>query len=40
MIGGHHQLNEDEQILRDSEGQEVWRIAVRGVTKSQPQLSN
>jgi len=36
MVGWHHCLNghEFEQPLGDSEGQERWRAAVHGVTKS------
>ena len=41
MVKWPHQLNahEFEQTSRDSEGQEVWRAAVHGVTKSWTQLS-
>ena len=33
MVGWHHWLNthEFEQILGDTEGQEIWRAAVYGV---------
>ena len=36
MVGWHHQLygHEFEQALGDAEGQEAWRVAVHGVTKS------
>ena len=36
MVGWHHRLHEHEfeQALGDGEGQEAWRAAVRGVTKS------
>ena len=37
---GHHWLNGQEQTLGDSEGQEAWHAAVRGVVKSQTGLSN
>ena len=42
IVGWHHQVNghEFEQAPRDSEGQEAWRAAVYGVTKSQTWLSN
>ena len=42
MIGWHHQLNghEFEQALGDGEGQEVWHVAVHGVSKSWTWLSN
>ena len=42
MVGWHHGLNrhEREQTLGESEGQEAWRAAVRGVAKSRTQLSN
>ena len=35
MVGWHHHLNglEFEQAPGDSEGQEAWCAAVRGVTK-------
>ena len=38
----HHQLNghEFEQAPGDDEGQEAWRAAVYGNTKSQTQLSD
>ena len=41
MVGWRHWLNghEFERTLGDSEGQEAWRAAVRGVTKSQTWLS-
>ena len=41
MVGWRHWLNghEFERTLGDSEGPEVWRAAVRGVTKSQSWLS-
>ena len=43
-VGWHHWLNghEFEQALGDGEGQEAWRAAVHGVTKSQTrqQLNN
>ena len=41
IIGWHHRLNGHvfEQTLGDSEGQEDWRAAVRGVTQSRAQLS-
>ena len=36
MAGWHHQLDghELEQALGDGDGQEAWRAAVHGVTKS------
>ena len=36
MVGWHHRLDghEFEQALGDAEGQEAWRAAVHGVTKS------
>ena len=36
MAGWHHRLNghECEQALGDGEGQEAWRAAVHGITKS------
>ena len=44
MVGWHHELNgyESEQTPGDGEGQdrEAWSAAVRGVTKSQTQLSD
>ena len=42
MVGWHHQLNEYEfeQTLGDSEGQEAWSTAVRGVTNSRTQLND
>ena len=42
MVGWHHQLNrhEFEQTPGDGEGQEAWRAAVHGVTKSQTQLTD
>ena len=44
MVGWHRLLNghELEQTQGDSEGQEAWRAAVHGVTKSQTrqQLNN
>ena len=40
MVGWHHWLNGQEQTLGDSEGQEAWHAAVRGVVKSQTGLSN
>ena len=42
LVGGHHRLNghEFEQALGDGEGQEAWRAAVHGVSKSRTQLSN
>ena len=42
MVGEHHRLNghEFEQTLGDSEGQETGLLAVHGVAKSGPQLSN
>ena len=37
MAGWHHQLNghEFKQALEVGDGQEVWRAAVHGVTKTQ-----
>ena len=37
MVGSHHQLNglEFEYTLGVGDGQEAWRAAVHGVTKSQ-----
>ena len=42
MVGWHHQVNghEFEQALGNGEGQEAWRAAVRGVTKSWTWLSD
>ena len=42
MVGWHHQVNghEFEQAPRVGDGQEAWRAAVHGVTKSQTWLSN
>ena len=42
MAGWHHQLDghEFEQALGDGDGQEAWRAAVHGVTKSRTLLSN
>ena len=42
MVGWNHWLNghEFEQALGDGEGQEAWRAAVHGVSKSRTQLSN
>ena len=42
MVVWHRQLNrhEFEQSPRDGEGQESWRAAVYGVTKSQTRLSD
>ena len=42
MAGWHHRLDgrEFEQALGDAEGQEAWRAAVHGVTKSQTRLDN
>ena len=42
MAGWHHQLDghEFEQALGDGDGQEAWRAAVHGVTKSQTRLSD
>ena len=36
MVRWHYQIygHEFEQTLGDSEGQETWRAAVHGVTKS------
>ena len=41
MVDWHHRLSghDFEQTLGDSEGQESWRAAVHGVSKSQTQLS-
>ena len=41
-VGWHHQLNghEFEKTLGVGEGQEAWRAAVHGVTKSQTLLSD
>ena len=41
MVVWHHQLDghEFEQVLRASNGQEAWRVAVHGITKSETQLS-
>ena len=41
MAGWHHQLDghEFEQALGDGDGQEAWRAAVHGVTKSRTWLS-
>ena len=41
-VGWHHQLNghEFEQTLGVSDGQEAWRAAVHGVSKSRTGLSN
>ena len=40
--GWHHQLNghEFEQALGVGDGQEAWRAAVHGVSKSQTGLSD
>ena len=42
MIGWYHQLNghEFEQALGVGDGQEAWRAAVHGVSKSQTRLSD
>ena len=42
MVGWHHQLDghEFEQTLVMVKDREAWRAAVRGVTKSQTQLSD
>ena len=42
MVGWHHRLNwhEFEQALGDGEGQEAWRAAVHGITKSLTWLSD
>ena len=42
MVGWHHRLNghEFEQALGVGDGQEAWRAAVHGVTKSQTRLSD
>ena len=34
MVGRHHQLNEFEHTVGDSEGQGIWSATVRGVAKS------
>ena len=41
MVGWHHQLNghESEQAPGVGDGQEAWRAAVHGVTKSWTRLS-
>ena len=40
MVGWHHRLNGHvfEKTRGDSEGQEAWRAAVLGVTKSRTRL--
>ena len=42
MVGWHHRLNghEFEQTLGVGDGQEAWRAAVHGATKSRTRLSN
>ena len=42
VVGWHHQLNgnEFEQAPGVGDGQEAWRAAVHGVTKSQTRLSD
>ena len=42
MVGWHHRLNGDEfeQAPGAGDGQEAWRAAVHGVTKSQIRLSD
>ena len=42
VVEYHHRLNgpEFEQTPGGSEGQEAWRAAVHGVTKSGTRLSN
>ena len=42
MFGWHHQLNGHEfgSTPGVSDGQDAWRTAVHGVTKSRTQLSN
>ena len=42
MVGWHHQLNkhEFEHALGVCDGQEAWRAAVHGVTKSWTQLTD
>ena len=42
IVRWHHQLDgyESEQALGAGDGQEAWRTAVHGVTKSWTQLSN
>ena len=42
MVGWHHQFNghEFEQDLGVGDGQEAWRVAVLGVTKSWTPLSD
>ena len=42
MVGWHHQFDghESEQALGVGDGQEAWRAAVHGVTKSRTQQSN
>ena len=42
MVGWHHQLDghESEQVLGVGDGQEAWRAAVHGATKSQIGQSN
>ena len=41
MAGWHHQLDghKFEQALGVGDGQQAWRAAVHGVTKSRTQLS-
>ena len=42
IVGWYHRLNGHafEKTVGDSEGQEAWRAAVHGVTKTQLSLSN
>ena len=42
VVGWHHQLNGHvfEQDLGVGDGQEAWRAAVHGITKSRTRLSD
>ena len=40
LMASPTQWNEFEQTLEDGQGQETWRAAVHGVTKSETQLND